>query len=132
MVTGMAAVPGFSRAMRVLKNALVAPSARYRVNGDAVPPCAVWFTVNALPPTLMLPDRDFVPVLVEANSTTLPLPVPDVLPVNEIHSALLTAVHAQSLTVVVTLTEEAPPSGTSVADEGSRVKVQGIPACVSV
>ena len=65
-------------------------------------------TVNVLPATLIVADRD-VPLFALTENDTVPWPVPLAPDVIEIHDASFVAVHAQPLPVV-TVMVPLPPS----------------------
>jgi hypothetical protein len=74
-------------------------------------------TENVWPPMFTLAVR-FVPLLTDANTTAVPLPVPDAPLVTVSHvGSLLVAVHEHQLPVV-TATDVEPPPAASVADPG--------------
>jgi hypothetical protein len=70
----------------------------------------------------MVPERA-APVLACALYETVPLPVPDALPVTVIHGALLAAVHAQPVPVVIVTEPELVPAAIAALVE-LRVYVQ--------
>jgi hypothetical protein len=74
----------------------------------------------------------FVPLFTDADTTAVPLPVPDapLVTVSQVGS-LLVAVHEHQLPVV-TVTDVDPPPAASAADPGEIAYVHGAGACVTV
>ncbi len=71
-------------------------------------------TVNAWPPTVIVPDRPSVEVFAATVYETEPLPMPDDDVVS--HAASLVAVHGQFDCVITLNVPDMPPDGADILD----------------
>ena len=84
---------------------------------------AAWETVSVCPAIVNVPLRA-APLLAAAVKRTVPVPVPDVPLVIEIHEALDVAVHVHPL-VVVTSVDPLPPLASTLSLEDESEYVHG-------
>jgi hypothetical protein len=95
-------------------NAPPAAGAVCAVDDSEKPQTPLCVTVSVRPAIVRVPERGLVAVLAETLYETVPLPVPLLPPVTEIHDVLLlTPVHPHPL-VVVTAAEWEPPAATTL------------------
>ena len=88
-----------------------------------------WVTVTVCPAIVSVPVRDAV--VGATVMLTLPMPVPDVGPVNVTHVTLLEAVHEQLDPVVTEMPNTLPESGAEI-DAGATVAGQPVADWVTV